>query len=81
MSSKVAAVASRQSQRSHPKSATSKRAVFFLPETYLANVDAFAGATRISKCEVVRLALESFFTENGMNAEKNPRLVVQFEYD
>jgi hypothetical protein len=78
--SESAFVASRQTRSTQQKSA-SQRAVFFLPETYVANVDAFAGAGRLSKSEVVRLALESFFASQGMNPEKSPRLVVQFHYD
>lgn len=78
--SESAFVASRQTSSVPPKPA-SQRAVYFLPETYLANLDAFAGASRMSKSEVVRLALESFFASQGMNPEKSPRLVVQFKYD
>jgi hypothetical protein len=55
--------------------------VFFLPETYLANVDALAGASGIPKSEVVRKALESFFAGQGMNPDKSPRVVVEFQYD
>jgi hypothetical protein len=78
--SETAFVAPRQAHPV-PQKPTSQRAVFFLPETYLANVDAFAGVGGISKSEVVRLALASFFATQGMNPEKNPRVVAQFEYD
>lgn len=64
-----------------PEKSQSQRAVFFLPETYLSNIDVFAAASRKSKSEVVRLALESFFAAQGMKPEKNPRLVFEFQYD
>ena len=64
-----------------PSKSSSQRAVFFLPETYVANVDALAGASGIPKSEVVRKALESFFAGQGMNPDKSPRLIVEFQYD
>jgi hypothetical protein len=61
------------------KKDTARRTVFFLSPVLIKNLEAYSASRGVAKGEVVRTVLTKFLKAKGLQPDKRPKVVVQYE--